>query len=135
MIQEGLSRLKALNARGCCLVGHPGYYTRFGFSNAEGLVYVSELKWLEGEQSKRRGPIAKEEHGRVSIIEGNGTRVASIGGADGTEPGSFWAPHGICVDSKGAIYVGEVSYSFGGFGERGELPAGVKTLQKLVRRQ
>ena len=39
LIEEGLSRLKALNARGCCLVGHPGYYTRFGFRNAEGLVH------------------------------------------------------------------------------------------------
>lgn len=37
LIQEGLSRLKALNARGCCLVGHPGYYTRFGFKNTPGL--------------------------------------------------------------------------------------------------
>ena len=39
LIEEGLSRLKALSARGCCLVGHPGYYTRFGFRNAEGLVH------------------------------------------------------------------------------------------------
>src|SRR5690606_5325135 len=39
LIEEGLSRLKTMNARGCCLVGHPGYYTRFGFSNVEGLGY------------------------------------------------------------------------------------------------
>ena len=37
LIEEGLSRLKGLDARGCCVVGHPGYYTRFGFRNAEGL--------------------------------------------------------------------------------------------------
>ncbi len=30
LIRDGLSRLKDLNACGCCLVGHPGYYTRFG---------------------------------------------------------------------------------------------------------
>ena len=29
LIQEGLSRLKGLGARGCCLVGHPKYYKRF----------------------------------------------------------------------------------------------------------
>lgn len=34
LIREGLSRLRGLGARGCCLVGHPGYYGRFGFSNA-----------------------------------------------------------------------------------------------------
>lgn len=38
LIQEGLSRLKDLGARGCCLVGHPGYYQRFGFRNVPGLV-------------------------------------------------------------------------------------------------
>ena len=39
LILEGLSRLKALGARGCCLVGHPEYYPRFGFKNIPGLVY------------------------------------------------------------------------------------------------
>jgi putative acetyltransferase len=33
LIREGLARLKALGARGCVLVGHPGYYTQFGFRN------------------------------------------------------------------------------------------------------
>jgi putative acetyltransferase len=37
LIQEGLSRLKGLGARGCCLVGHPEYYGRFGFRNPRGL--------------------------------------------------------------------------------------------------
>lgn len=39
LIQEGLSRLKSLKAKGCCLVGHPEYYRQFGFENVEGLVY------------------------------------------------------------------------------------------------
>ncbi len=38
LIEEGLSRLKGLGARGCCLVGHPEYYGRFGFENTRGLV-------------------------------------------------------------------------------------------------
>jgi putative acetyltransferase len=37
LIEEGLSRLKDLNARGCCLVGHPEYYRKFGFNNVSGL--------------------------------------------------------------------------------------------------
>ena len=37
LIREGLSRLKSLNARGCCLVGHPEYYRKFGFDNVSGL--------------------------------------------------------------------------------------------------
>ena len=39
LIQEGLSRLKNLTAKGCCLVGHPQYYRQFGFKNVEGLVH------------------------------------------------------------------------------------------------
>ena len=38
LIREGLSCLKDLGARGCCLVGHPEYYKRFGFQNIRGLV-------------------------------------------------------------------------------------------------
>jgi len=33
LIREGLSRLRDMNAQGCCLVGHPDYYRKFGFTN------------------------------------------------------------------------------------------------------
>ena len=39
LIQEGLSRLKNLNAQGCCLVGDPDFYRKFGFKNISGLVH------------------------------------------------------------------------------------------------
>jgi len=39
LIEEGLSRLKDRGAKGCCLVGHPEYYVRFGFENVSGLVH------------------------------------------------------------------------------------------------
>jgi putative acetyltransferase len=38
LIQEGLSRLKDMNAQGCCVVGHPDYYRKFGFKNMSELV-------------------------------------------------------------------------------------------------
>ena len=38
LIRAGLARLQARHARGCCLVGHPGYYRQFGFANAPGLA-------------------------------------------------------------------------------------------------
>jgi putative acetyltransferase len=38
LIREGLARMKAMNAQGCCLVGHPDYYRKFGFTNTSGLV-------------------------------------------------------------------------------------------------
>jgi putative acetyltransferase len=40
LIREGLSRLKDMNAQGCCLVGHPDYYRKFGFTNIPGLAHV-----------------------------------------------------------------------------------------------
>jgi putative acetyltransferase len=39
LIREGISRLKDINAQGCCLVGHPDYYRKFGFTNIPGLVH------------------------------------------------------------------------------------------------
>lgn len=39
LIQEGLSRLKNLNAAGCCVVGHPDYYRKLGFENVPGLMH------------------------------------------------------------------------------------------------
>jgi putative acetyltransferase len=39
LIREGLSRLKDMKARGCCLVGHPNYYRKFGFTNISGFVH------------------------------------------------------------------------------------------------
>lgn len=38
LVKEGLSRLQAMHARGCCLVGDPDYYRQFGFRNAPGLA-------------------------------------------------------------------------------------------------
>ena len=39
LIQEGLSRLRDMNAAGCCVVGHPDYYRKFGFENPSGLSH------------------------------------------------------------------------------------------------
>jgi len=39
LIREGLSRLKDLNAQGCCLVGPSDYYRRFGFKNMPGFMH------------------------------------------------------------------------------------------------
>lgn len=39
LVGEGLSRMKALGAGGCVLVGDPAYYVRFGFRNLPYLVH------------------------------------------------------------------------------------------------
>ena len=40
LIREGLARLQAMGARGCCLVGHPDYYRKFGFRNLDQLAHA-----------------------------------------------------------------------------------------------
>jgi len=39
LIEEGLSRLKAMGAQGCALVGDPNYYRRFGFRNFPEMIF------------------------------------------------------------------------------------------------
>ena len=48
---------------------------------------------------------------RLSIVDLKGKLVARLNRlpADGTAPGQFLSPHGIAVDSRGDIYVGEVA--------------------------
>ena len=39
LIYAGLERLKAMHAKGCCLVGHPEYYGKVGFIHPSGFYY------------------------------------------------------------------------------------------------
>jgi putative acetyltransferase len=38
LVEEGIALLRTRNAQGCCLVGHPDYYGRFGFENPSELA-------------------------------------------------------------------------------------------------
>src|SRR5712672_3515139 len=49
---------------------------------------------------------------RVSIVDHQGKLLARFGDAHaGLGPTAFIGPHGMCVDSRGDIYVGEVSWT------------------------
>ena len=39
LIHEGLEELRARGAAGCVVLGEPGYYRRFGFTQAPGLIF------------------------------------------------------------------------------------------------
>jgi DNA-binding beta-propeller fold protein YncE len=47
---------------------------------------------------------------RLTIVDAKGKHIARLGGENGPglEAGKFLAPHGIALDSRGDIYVGEV---------------------------
>jgi len=76
---------------------------------------------------------------RLSIVDAKGKRIARLGGEEGpgVETGKFLAPHGIALDSRGDIYVGEVGVTDWrtSFPDT-EMPTEVKVarcLQKLER--
>ena len=101
-----------------------------GLCIRNGLVYVSELWWRAGQRSFVHGPVTEEKPGRVSVLDMNGEVLARFGHVgERTAPGNFIAPHGICADSKGDIYVGEVTYTFAG--KPGLVPQDAHTLQKF----
>jgi hypothetical protein len=74
---------------------------------------------------------------RVSIYTNKGELLARLGHAHaGLNPGQFISPHGLAVDSRGDIYVGEVSFTNWGRRVRAkgeQLPPGLRSLQKLVK--
>lgn len=39
LIRDGLSRLADIGAKGCVVLGDPGYYMRFGFQNDANLIF------------------------------------------------------------------------------------------------
>jgi DNA-binding beta-propeller fold protein YncE len=95
-----------------------------------GRAYVSELWWHPGQTSRRHGPIQEARYGRVSVYDGDGRVLARWGSPDACAPGSFAAPHGLAVDSKGDIYVSEVTWTFGV--SRGLVPETCHTFQKFT---
>ena len=69
---------------------------------------------------------------RVSIYSAKGEMLARLGNRPaGLELGQFISPHGLAVDSRGDIYVGEVSFT--NWGRRGPIPPDLRSLHKLVK--
>jgi DNA-binding beta-propeller fold protein YncE len=68
---------------------------------------------------------------RVSIVTLKGGLLARVGDRfAGEKPGQFVAPHGVAVDSRGDLYVAEVSYTAKGRHETP--PREIRSLQKFV---
>ncbi len=69
---------------------------------------------------------------RVDIYSTDGRRLARIGDRETVDTSSlFIAPHGIALDSRGDMYVAEVSWTIAG--SRLDPPRELTSLQKLAR--
>jgi DNA-binding beta-propeller fold protein YncE len=96
----------------------------------DGRVYVSELWWRVGQQSLVHGEIVEDQPGRASVFDAGGRLLARWGGPDRLAAGNFVAPHDIAVDSRGDVYVAEVTHTFAG--RAGLVPPGTHTFQKFT---
>ncbi len=87
----------------------------------EEIVYVAEIS--------RRVSIFTIE-GKLLARWGEGTYIhqRSTDGQEEDPPSLFLAPHGIAVDSRGDIYVGEIALGVGG------VDRGARTVQKFARK-
>ncbi|MCZ6544800.1 MAG: peptidyl-alpha-hydroxyglycine alpha-amidating lyase family protein [Chloroflexi bacterium] len=93
---------------------------------ADGNIYIGELNGFPGVDT------APGLGHRVSVLNRDGELLARFGHPEeGEGAGHFIAPHGIAVDSRGDIYVGEVSTTIRGRGL--DPPREMKSLKKLRR--
>jgi hypothetical protein len=97
---------------------------------AHGCVYVGELGPHQpvNRNFPNLGP-------RLSILSRDGRLVSRVDEKSGLSPTQFSAPHGLTVDSRGDLYVGEVSWTaWQNYTNPGQpVPPTLRSLQKLVR--
>jgi len=105
-------RIQIFNARGEFLSQWTGFSRPTGICmDSEETVYVSEL------------------NKRVSILTSGGKLLARWGSeGEDKDTALFTAPHAIAVDSRGDLYVGEVSMA------AAKVDRGARTVQKFTRK-
>jgi hypothetical protein len=68
----------------------------------------------------------------ISVYNLKGDRLARLGDKRmGEGPNQFWAPHGIAMDSRKDLYIGEVSWTIAG--REMDPPRELRSLRKLVK--
>lgn len=110
------------------------------FVTADDTVFVAELGYFGGIVPGLSAPTAQSLPGRVTVRERSGRILAAIGADDREDkslcaPGNFFAAHGIWVDPRGTVYVGEVVGAVGTRreGDIGWVPPSCHALQVFHR--
>jgi DNA-binding beta-propeller fold protein YncE len=108
------------------------------FVDEEGLVYVAELGFAHYKtppphfRFRREPPAGHEPISRISVWTPEGALVTRFGASDPRSPHAFVSPHGLCVDTEGRLFVGEVVVTSGAAATLA--PFAPRPLQVLARR-
>lgn len=101
------------------------------YVDQRGLLYITSLPWRAGVAESGNPPRQHSLAGGVYVLDLAGNVLTRWGSAESCAPGGFVAPHGITVDSRGDLYVGEVTWTYGV--RQGYVPEGCHALQKFAR--
>lgn len=119
-------RVQVFNSRGVFETQWPNFHRVCAlYITEEQHIYVGELGW--GMSVNRNLPNIGP---RISVVNTRGELLARIGNGYGLEVGQFVAPHGLCLDSKKSIYVGEVAHTH--ISHYDTPPENLRSFQKLV---
>jgi sugar lactone lactonase YvrE len=81
--------------------------------DADGNVYIGEMNWWQGHFALTGFQWTENRMARMTVRDLEGNVLSHFGDEvqdqDPCAAAKFTSPHGICVDSNGDIYVGEVS--------------------------
>ena len=84
------------------------------FIDEDERLYIAELGWSNPVKLSphycmmQHPPVGHDPIARVTVCDLDGRVISRFGGHDPLLPGNFIVPHGIWVDSRGDLYVGEV---------------------------
>jgi hypothetical protein len=102
------------------------------FIDADNNVYIGEMAHAAGTQSMAGKPLTETHPCQLSVRDLDGNILTTWGGPDPCAPGSFASPHGLWLDSRGDLYVAEVTHT--ALSRDGLWHAGCHALQKFARR-
>jgi hypothetical protein len=104
------------------------------FIASDGTVYVGEMAWEKGTRNMAGRLLDEDRQSRLTIRDLEGNVLSTWGGADPCAIDGFAAPHGLWVDSRGDIYVGEVTQTaLSGFFKNTPWHEGCHSLSKFAR--
>ncbi|MCC7371698.1 MAG: hypothetical protein IT306_24990 [Chloroflexi bacterium] len=76
---------------------------------ADGTVYIGEMGWEKGTTNMAGKLLPEDRPSRLTVRDIDGNILSTWGGKDPCALDGFSAPHGMWVDSRGDLYVGEVT--------------------------